>query len=66
MSTLPRSAQHVLAVPRVLDIHDLHAWVRTSDLPALSAHVVVEDEGFRDGHAPVILDRLQRCLAEHF
>lgn len=58
--------QHVLAVPRVLDIHDLHAWVVTSDLPALSAHVVVEDEAFRDGHAPVILDRLQRCLAEHF
>jgi len=38
----------------------------TSDLPALSAHVVVEDDAFRDGHAPVILDRLQRCIAEHF
>ena len=58
--------EHVLAVPRVIDIHDLHAWVVTSDLPALSAHVVVEDGAFRDGHAPVILDRLQRCLAEHF
>jgi cobalt-zinc-cadmium efflux system protein len=32
----------------------------------LSAHVVVEDSCFFDGHAPQVLDRLQACLAGHF
>ncbi len=57
---------HVLRTPHVVDVHDLHAWVVTSDLPALSAHVVVEDGCFHDGHAPAILDQLQACLADHF
>jgi hypothetical protein len=38
----------------------------TSALPALSAHVVVEDDCFLDGHAPRLLDQLQACLAGHF
>jgi cobalt-zinc-cadmium efflux system protein len=57
---------HLLQAPHVRDVHDLHAWVVTSDLPALSAHVVVSDECFGDGHAPRILDELQACLAGHF
>ncbi len=57
---------HLLEAPHVLDIHDLHAWVVTSDLPALSAHVVVSEGCFADGHAPQILDELQSCLAGHF
>ena len=57
---------HLLSVDHVLDIHDLHAWVVKSDLPALSAHVVVDDACFRDGHAPQILDQLQHCLTGHF
>ena len=37
-----------------------------SDLPVLSAHVVVDDSCFRDGHLPQLLDQLQQCLAGHF
>lgn len=37
-----------------------------SDLPVLTAHVVVDDSCFRDGHAPQLLDELQTCLAGHF
>jgi cobalt-zinc-cadmium efflux system protein len=57
---------HLLGAPHVRNVHDLHAWVVTSDLPALSAHVVVEDTCFSDGHAPQILDALQACIRGHF
>ena len=57
---------HILGVEHVLGVHDLHAWTLTSDLPSLSAHVVVEDHCFASGHAPQILDSLQACLGEHF
>jgi cobalt-zinc-cadmium efflux system protein len=46
----------------VHDVHDLHAWVVTSDLPAMSAHVVIDDSCFADGHAPQLLDALQAAL----
>jgi len=57
---------HLLEVEHVVDIHDLHAWTVTSELPTLSAHVVVDDRCFAGGHAPRILDALQKCLTEHF
>lgn len=57
---------HLAGVPHVLGVHDLHAWTVTSGLPALSAHVVIEDSCFHDGHAPRMLDQLQACLAGHF
>jgi len=50
----------------VNDVHDLHVWTVTSDLPALSAHVVLDESCFSDGHAPAILDQLQSCLTGHF
>ncbi|MGH3355543.1 MAG: cation diffusion facilitator family transporter [Nocardioidaceae bacterium] len=58
--------RHILAVPRVLDVHDLHASTVTSGLPVLSAHVVIENGCFHDGHAPHVLDSLQHCLASDF
>lgn len=58
--------QHLLGTRHVTDVHDLHAWAITSDLPALSAHVVLEDRCFEEGHAPRVLDQLQACLAGHF
>lgn len=58
--------RHILQVPRVLDVHDLHASMVTSGLPVLSAHVVVEPGCFHDGQAPQVLDRLQDCLAADF
>jgi cobalt-zinc-cadmium efflux system protein len=57
---------HIMDIPRVLDVHDLHASTVTSGLPVLSAHVVVDGDCFRDGHAPQVLDRLQHCLAADF
>ncbi|MDT4997624.1 MAG: cobalt-zinc-cadmium efflux system protein [Pseudonocardiales bacterium] len=57
---------HLLGVTHVLDVHDLHVWTLTSDLPALSAHIVLDDSCFADNHAPQLLDQLQACLAGHF
>jgi len=57
---------HLLQTDHVVDVHDLHAWTVTSDLPALSAHVVVSDGCFDSGHCPRILDSLQACLTGHF
>lgn len=57
---------HVLAVPHVKAVHDLHASMVATGLPILSAHVVVEDGCFHDGHLTVMLDELQGCLAGHF
>ena len=37
-----------------------------ADLPVLTAHVVVDDACFHDGHLPRLLDQLQQCLAGHF
>ncbi len=58
--------EHLVEVNHVLDVHDLHVWTVTSGLPVLSAHVVLEDGCFTDGHAPQVLDTLQTCLVGHF
>ncbi|MEK9521690.1 cation diffusion facilitator family transporter [Streptomyces sp. NPDC087908] len=57
---------HILALPGVEDVHDLHAWTITSGMPVLSAHVVV-DQGALDsvGHEKM-LHQLQGCLGSHF
>ncbi|MGV9688247.1 cation diffusion facilitator family transporter [Streptomyces sp. NPDC003444] len=57
---------HILALPGVEDVHDLHAWTITSGMPVLSAHVVV-DQGALDsvGHEKM-LHALQGCLGSHF
>jgi cobalt-zinc-cadmium efflux system protein len=57
---------HITGVDHVLDVHDLHVHTVTSGLPVLTAHVVVDDSCFHDGHAPQLLDALQSCLAGHF
>lgn len=57
---------HLKATEHVLDVHDLHVWTVTSDLPALSAHIVLDESCFTDGHAPQLLDQLQECLVGHF
>lgn len=58
--------RHVLALEHVRGVHDLHASRIASGLPILSAHVIVDDSCFADGHAPQVLDALQECVAEHF
>ncbi|SDB80983.1 cobalt-zinc-cadmium efflux system protein [Raineyella antarctica] len=58
--------RHILELDHVLEVHDLHASMIATDLPVLSAHVVVEDECFHSGHVTEILDSLQECVAGHF
>jgi cobalt-zinc-cadmium efflux system protein len=57
---------HLIETGHIRDVHDLHVWTVTSGLPTLSAHVVVDDECFHDGHLPGLLDEVQSCLAGHF
>ena len=57
---------HLCTNAHVIDVHDLHMWTVTSDLPALSAHIVIDDGCFHDGHAPELLDEMQACLIGHF
>ena len=63
---LARVRAHLLEVPHVQDVHDLHASTVATDLPVLTAHVVVDDSCFNDGHVPQLLDELQECLTGHF
>jgi cobalt-zinc-cadmium efflux system protein len=57
---------HLLELDHVHDVHDLHVWTLTSNLPTLSAHIVIDDSCFTDSHAPQLLDELQSCLTGHF
>jgi cobalt-zinc-cadmium efflux system protein len=57
---------HILELPHVQSVHDLHVTQISSGLPVLTAHVVVDDECFYDGHVPAIIDDLQKCVAKHF
>ena len=57
---------HLLAVPHVHEVHDLHASTVATGLPVLTVHVAVDDSCFYDGHLKTLLDELQSCLAGHF
>ncbi len=57
---------HILELEHVRSVHDLHVTQIATGLPILTAHVVVDDECFHDGHAPELLTQLQACVAEHF
>ncbi len=56
----------LLAMEHVRGVHDLHATQVATNLPVLTAHVVVEDSCFHDAHLPALLDELQRCLAHEY
>ena len=58
--------RHILEVPHVVGVHDLHASTIATGLPVLTAHVVVEEACFADGHAAQMLTDLQACVADHF
>ncbi len=57
---------HILELEHVKDVHDLHASTVATGLPTITAHVVVEDECFTDGHAAAVLHAVKACVAEHF
>jgi cobalt-zinc-cadmium efflux system protein len=53
---------HLLRAEGVVDIHDLHAWTRTSGKHVVSAHVVIEPTA----DPPSVLDELCTCLSDDF
>ena len=55
-------AEAMLAVPEVVEVHDLHVWTVGSGFPSLSAHVLVEPGA--DCHA--IRQQLATVLRERF
>jgi len=57
---------HLLELPHVKAVHDLHVSQIATGMPVLTAHVVVDDSCFYDGHNARMLDDLQHCVAEHF
>lgn len=58
--------RQLLAVPGVVDVHDLHAWAITSGLPSLSAHVTVDDVALDRAGVGAVLDELCRCVGGTF
>ena len=58
--------RHILELEHVEDVHDLHASTVATGLPTISAHVVVDDGCFSDGHAAEVLQDIQRCVQEDF
>ena len=49
------------AVPRRIEVHDLHVWTVTSGFPPCPAHVLVDR-----GAGTTVLGRMERMLAERF
>ncbi len=58
--------RHILGVPGVRDVHDLHVWTITSGMPVMSAHVVVSDEVLDSRCGGSVLDAVSACLVHHF
>jgi cobalt-zinc-cadmium efflux system protein len=58
--------RHLLGLDHVQSVHDLHVSQISTGLPVLTAHVVVDDSCFYDGHTAHMLDDLQHCVAAHF
>nr|WP_227002545.1 cation diffusion facilitator family transporter [Salicibibacter kimchii] len=46
--SLQKIEKHLKELPHVRSMHDIHLWSITSDFPALSCHLVVEDGADRD------------------
>lgn len=51
-------------VPGVDEVHDVHIWTLTSDIHALSAHLIIQDQSV-SGSAEIV-ERVNHDLSEHF
>jgi cobalt-zinc-cadmium efflux system protein len=51
-------------IPEVVDIHDLHVWSISQAHPALSAHIVVEEQTTHS--TTEILDEIQKRMMQEF
>lgn len=52
----------VVAVPQVIEVHDLHVWQITSGQPSLSAHVLVAD----DADSRMVRSHIETVLHDEF
>ncbi|QQK77942.1 cation transporter [Salicibibacter cibarius] len=60
--SLQKIEKHLKELPHVHSLHDLHLWSITSDFPALSCHLVVEEGADRDA----LLRQATHMLKEEF
>ncbi|SEE29184.1 cation diffusion facilitator family transporter [Ruania alba] len=58
--------KHILELPAVSDVHDLHAWTITSGVPVMSAHIVLDVDELDPELECATLDALGECLEGHF
>lgn len=56
----------IQGLAHVHDVHDPHATQIATGVPVLTAHVVVDDSCFHDGHLMQMLDQVQTELREAF
>lgn len=56
---------HLLSLPHVMDVHDMHASTVGTGLPVFSAHIVLPKDCFADGHSVEVLRDAETCLSEH-
>lgn len=70
MEGAPRSVdmaevvRQILRIPGVKDVHDLHVWSLSSELTALSCHVLMEDQ--RTSQVSVSLALMKQVLRQRF
>lgn len=57
---------HILGLPDVVGVHDVHVWQLTRGSPVFTAHVVVDPAALTGDRAARLLGDLQTCLADHF
>jgi cobalt-zinc-cadmium efflux system protein len=57
-------AERVRSVPGVRDVHDVHVWALSSQMNALSCHLVVDDQAISSGM--LVLREVNRLLEREF
>lgn len=57
---------HLLDLPGVVGVHDVHVWQLTRGAPVFSAHVTVDPALLQGGGSTALLSELRGCLADHF
>lgn len=57
---------HLLALGHIHEVHDLHASQVATGIPVLTAHLVVDESCFHDGHLATLLDEVQHCIDVDF
>ncbi len=56
----------LLSIPTVREVHDLHIWSISSDMPSLSCHIVADENSDRDRILKQVSKYLRKeCNVEH-